>query len=335
MTFLLLALTLLLIRARRLLLLPLVFLVWANLHGGVGLGGLTLIAATLAASLTEPRTLPRWIGVTLLSTAATLINPLGLGMWSFTLSKLTTAEALYIDEWLPPALDRPVSYPFFILVAAWAGALLLRWRAIFRRDDPERHFWVTALLIGAIYAVMGFRSIRHTPLFAVAALPLLLHPHVWPVPRAPAAQGGWQRGLLHLVLIGLVVGGGALGVAATWAQAQNTAWRPLAPPVVTAVQSCRGTLYNTFDMGGALLWFVPERPVFVDSRNDPYPTDLLFRAVIAEQHGTYDELFAQYDVRCALVPTRQKIYAALRADPAWTELYSNDKLAVFARLNSG
>jgi hypothetical protein len=100
---------------------------------------------------------------------------------------------------------------------------------------------------------------------------------------------------------------------------------------VAAVRGCDGRLYNTYDSGGPLIWLVPERPVFVDNRQDPYPADLLFRAVIAEQRGEYRELFQAYDIGCALVPIKQPIYPALRQDPAWQEVYHDDTVAVLRR----
>jgi hypothetical protein len=332
LTLLLLAVALLLIRWRYLFALPPIFLLWANLHGGFGLGGLALVAATFAALLVERRMLLRWVAISFASGAATLANPLGIGLWTFTLSKLATNEVSYIEEWLPPALDRPVSYPFFILVALWAGALIFGWRRIFRRDDPERHFWITLLLLSGIYAFLGFRSIRHTPLFIVAAMPLILHARVWQ-PAESVKHVNWRTGLANLALLGAVALGGIFGVGAIWQRASRTDWRPLSDETIAAVRGCQGNLYNTFDLGGPLLWFVPERPVFVDSRTDPYPPNLLLKAVTAEQHGAYPELFSRYDIRCALVPTRQPIYDALRADQAWIERFSDSKLAVFHRSN--
>ncbi|MFL5802220.1 MAG: hypothetical protein ACJ8CR_10830 [Roseiflexaceae bacterium] len=71
--------------------------------------------------------------------------------------------------------------------------------------------------------------------------------------------------------------------------------------------------------------------MFVDSRNDPYPLDLLFRAVIAEQQGAYRELFQEYHIACALVPLDKPIYPALRRDPEWREVYRDAELAVLYR----
>ena len=121
--------------------------------------------------------------------------------------------------------------------------------------------------------------------------------------------------------------GGALLVSLQWADASD---QPLSAAVVSAVRMCDGTLYNTYDTGGPLIWLAPERPVFVDNRQDPYPADLLFRAVIAEQQGDYRELFAKYQVRCALTPYQQALDQALRRD-GWQEIGHDQQLAVLRR----
>jgi hypothetical protein len=82
---------------------------------------------------------------------------------------------------------------------------------------------------------------------------------------------------------------------------------------------CDGLLYNTYDTGGPLIWLVPERPVFMDNRQDPYPADLLLRALIVEQQGDYCKLFEDYRVRCVLAPYQQPLDQALRRD-GWQEL---------------
>ena len=37
------------------------------------------------------------------------------------------------------------------------------------------------------------------------------------------------------------------------------------------MRACDGPLYNHYDEGGYLIWFAPEKPVFVDNREDPFP----------------------------------------------------------------
>ncbi len=296
---------------------PPLLLLWANLHAGVVFGGVVVAVACAVGVAADRASWRHWALIGLASALATLVNPLGFDLWLYVINSFGDTTRTYLQEWQPPSLDWPLSYPFFILVIAWAAALI-RGRKLWR----GQHDW-TLLLLSLLFVLLGFRSIRHTAFFAVVALPLIMRPfHA----TAPADRRSTTLGGLHLgLLLALAVGGG-LVVQQTWAR--TIARPPLAAGAVAAVRGCDGRLYNTYDSGGPLIWLVPGRPVFVDNRQDPYPADLLFRAVIAEQRGEYRELFQDYNIGCALVPIKQPIYSALRQDPTWQEVYHDDAVAV-------
>jgi hypothetical protein len=300
---------------------PPLLLLWANLHAGVVFGGVVVAAVCAVGLLTDQASWRHWLLVGIASALATLVNPLGFGLWLYVISSFGDTTRMYLQEWQPPRLDWPLSYPFFILVLAWGAALIYA-----RRHWHGRRDW-TLLLLSLLFVLLGFRSIRHTAFFAVVALPLITRAFT---ATAPANRRGVSLGALHLsLLLGLAVGG-ALVVQAVWAQ--TIARSPLTPAAVAAVRACDGRLYNTYDTGGPLIWLAPERPVFVDNRQDPYPAELLFRAVIAEQQGEYRELFQDYGIGCALVPLKQPIYPALRRDSRWQEVYHDMEVAVLRRV---
>jgi hypothetical protein len=335
---------------------PLVFLLWANLHAGVAFGGVVLGIVFLVALAHDAtgwhtdrrdsqkstaaedgqwttadatilhRGLPivllkpfaesaHWLLVLVASGLATLANPLGLGLWSYVLASFGDQTRSYLSEWQPPNLSWPASYPFFVLVGLVVLAVVWSWRTWGGRRD-----WIL-LALALVFGLLGFRSIRHTAFFTIVAVPLLTRPFRDQVPRVLRSIG---QGAGHALIILLLVCSGALLVGCLWAEAPS---QPLSVDIVNAVRMCDGTLYNTYDTGGPLIWLVPERPVFVDNRQDPYPADLLFRAVIAEQQGDYRELFATYQVRCALTPYQQALDQALRRD-GWQELGRDQQLVL-------
>jgi hypothetical protein len=317
---------LLLTRPRLHWLYPPLFLLWANLHAGVAFGGVVLVVAALTAIVTEARggwravacrscASVHWALITLLSGLATVLNPLGFGLWWYILDSFGDTTRTYLSEWQPPNLDWPASYPFFGLVALTLAAVLVCWRSWRGQRD-----W-TLLLLALLFGWLGFRSMRHTAFFAVVAAPLLSRPfREWqPLAKQPGARR-WANGAL---LAGLFCGS-ALIAGRAWAAMPA---QPLSGALVAAVRRCPGTLFNTYDTGGPLIWQVPERAVFVDNRQDPYPADLLFRAALAEQQGAYEELFAHYNVHCALVPAAGPLAQALRRD-SWQALFQDDRLVV-------
>ncbi len=297
---------------------PPLFLLWANIHAGVAFGGVVLFLAFVVALVHDRRQSRHWLAVGVVSGLATLLNPLGPSLWTYVLGSLSDVTRTYLQEWQPPNLSWPSSYPFFVLVAISVVSVL---RA--RRTWSGQRDW-TLLLLALLFAMMGFRSIRHTAFFAVVAAPLIARQFAT-LPLS--TRRATSLGALHLVALAGLACGSLFVVRQTWASVPE---QPLPPGVVTAVRRCEGTLFNTYDTGGPLLWLVPERAVFIDNRQDPYPTELLLQAAVAEQSGEYRDLFAKYQVACALVPSDQPIYKRLRTD-GWEELYFDAKFAVLQR----
>ena len=80
----------------------------------------------------------------------------------------------------------------------------------------------------------------------------------------------------------------AVTVGAAWSLPDRAlGWRPIPSTVSAAVEACPGPLYNRYDEGGFLIWAVPRVPVFVDSRQDPYPQDFIARHLETEAAGDY------------------------------------------------
>jgi hypothetical protein len=150
---------------RYLLLLPLLTLPWANMHGGFTLG-LIIQASFVAAEMWRRK---RWqlpATIFALSVAATAFNPYGFGTyWGYILSALSMHRTS-ISEWSPVWRDSVTFWstlPFAIAVA---------WGMWLRRGRVD--LWHAFLLAFATYS--GFRHIRLVAFmmitYGVFALPL-------------------------------------------------------------------------------------------------------------------------------------------------------------------
>ena len=160
------------------------------------------------------------------------------------------------------------------------------------------------VLVGLLFLVLSTRSIRHS----TSAAPLLTRP--WRTQPGFRPRGRGKQ--LRLALMTLGVASTVVGLGLAWREMANKL--PLGPAIIAGVERCPGPLFNSYDDGGALLWFVPERAVFVDSRQDPYPAELLLQTHDAIAHGTYQALFQKYHIACALVPAGKPLQAALQQD---------------------
>ena len=317
-------LTVMLCLQRREIWLPLVFVAWANLHGAVALG-LVVVAASLVARTWSGRAIPwRFGAIAALCGAATLASPLGWQLWSFIPASMERSRINQLIEWLPPDLT-PLYLPFWMMAAALVGLAIMQVR---RLDARSLQLVAVALLM----LPLAVQARRNVPVFLLVGVPALgtLVASQWPPRIRKSARPENER--LNALLVGIAGIGAALGVALAWAiPAERLGWRPISPAAIAAVRACNGPLYNTYGDGGVLIWFAPERPVFIDNRQDPYPPDLLRQNRQLEMDGVYDPAFDQYGITCAAVPAASVVGQRLKEDAAWIMTHADSLWMVFAR----
>jgi hypothetical protein len=83
-----------------------------------------------------------------------------------------------------------------------------------------------------------------------------------------------------------------------------------------AIKACPERLFNHYNDGGYLVWFVPERRVFIDSRQDPYPAHVVRALIDAEASQDNAPLFSRYGIVCAVVRPGSGAARAIARDHA-------------------
>ena len=114
----------------------------------------------------------------------------------------------------------------------------------------------------------------------------------------------------------------SLAVVATvaWAylnQIPKLRWTPVPAGALAALRQCPDNLYYRYNKGGYLLWFAPDRKVFMDQRQDPFPPALVLEHIEVE-HGRkdYRDVFARHNIHCAYLPTVSPTAAQSHGPPA-------------------
>lgn len=296
--------------------LPPVFLLWANLHAQVVMGGLMLAVVTLAAvfEAVRFRTLEarvratRLMLVLLVSALATLATPLGVRLWAYVLDANGRPGEDRIAEWASafhPTLAAALLWPLLL------GAVIIGLRRHCRLVSWSARVPAYAALAMAPLAAL---AVRNVPFFIAASLPLYLTLLEFDT-GTPIGRVGRARTVLATVATVTAVGVGAAWVAAP----QALGWTPVNDRFADALRACPGNLYNDYNQGAPLVWWVPQIKVFVDNRQDPYPADVIDAGADLDAQS-YPAVFERWQIRCATAAPSDPLAAALRVD-GWRPTY--------------
>jgi hypothetical protein len=325
-TFLCLALTFAILEMRRWLwLLPPLFLVWANCHGGYFLGWVVLGAYSFrSAPVRERRRL--WL-VGAICVLVSGVNPNGFRIFSVLLDYRTSFLQGRLLEWARPSLWPP--QPFCLLLLAAGGLMLWARRQVHLAD------W----LLFAAFTAAALSAQRNIILIALVA------------PVFVAAYWPWSLRLpvwSEFVLLLLLAGGLATGIArGSFFQLRAAEWRyPTGAADFLLANHISQPMFNTYEYGGYLMWRLwPQERVFIDGRalSESVFMDyarILYNHDESDGGKTAAQLLDAYGVQVIVLNSFEystgPIYllAPALADPkqsTWKLVYSDPQALVFLR----
>ncbi len=299
----------------------LVFVLWANAHGGVivGLGVLALYA--VAPPWSDGRW--RW-GLLLAAAMAACVNPYGPSLFLYVWRELGTVHPL--TEWQPVALGEAAHRPFVVLL----GLLLLT--APFGRM-LWREPWRAAVVV--VTAVMALRHQRHTPLLALCASAPLAEQLAGAVARLrqrlPVTLSTKTTMAIAVGLVGLAMLQMTL-LAQRFARdgfriVYEGADYPVGAVRFLRAEDIRGNLALPLDWGGYVLWHAaPNIKVSLDGRfATVYPASVIetnFAFFRADGNPDAARLLDEYPTTLVLAPRGASIPVRRRVD--WRVLYRDE-----------
>lgn len=256
--------------------LPVIMLVWVNLHAGYILG-LIIIAIYVAGSLIEllkekfqktksPNALPPnstlMLSATLgASILATLVNPNGLRILLYPFLSLTSqATQQFIQEWFSPDFHQLIWQPleWFILAIIIAGML------------RKQGISASKILLTLVFVYAALRSMRYVPLFAIVTIPILSEQigsffEIQPDVKKPGRQFNWLIPILMVCSVAVI---SICFVHEVQQQPKSEAEDfPKAAVDWIAENHPEGNIFNSYYWGGYIIWrLYPQYQVYVDGR---------------------------------------------------------------------
>lgn len=332
---------------RSLWLLPVLTVVWANLHGGFFVGWV-LVGAYAAGELPDLafRNLKRYSLALIACVAASVVNPYAYHLHAHIYTYFTESfHVAAIEEFQSLSFHHPAG-PILALL------LMLGTAAAFWHLLRKRYAWVL-LLVG--WSWLALFAARNIPFYAiVAAGPIsaalvemvnslaVSQTALWLASRARSIQrfGGeialieapWR---LHLASIALM----AFVTAICFAPAPPAAFRAQYNPkqfpsgaiqtVLAAAPTARVFTGDTW--GGYLIYhFYPRMRVFVDGRSDFYGPRFRKDCIRIWNAGRdWENQLNKFHVDTVLLPENAPLTGALRESHNWRAVYDDGTATVF------
>jgi len=340
--------------------LPLLLLVWANVHGGYAIAFILILCYLVGETanrllghtgdrILSSSQLVHLAIVAVLCYAVVGINPHTWQMWLYPFRTVGIGVLRdFIQEWQSPDFHQVWQQPFLVLLLLTVVAL---GRAGRRAD-------FTDLLLLVVWTAAALLAGRNIAIFALVAVPILVRYgsvalehqlQTWhEVPRLrrwfaeasqPLASGRVLSALNWLLLLVVILAALAKVSLPLRPAAVDSAVRATMPvDAVSAIRTQRpsGPMFNTYNWGGYLIFTLwPDYPVFVDGRTDLYD-DAFLRTYLSIYTAADDwqAALADYDIRLVILERESVLAKMLRREPGrWAEIHRDDLASVFVRQN--
>jgi len=336
---------------RRLWALPLLMLLWVNVHGGFLVGFVLLGIFLLGAVWTRFRTregrieealrkitagkrMGNLASVGLLSVGASLVNPYGWRLYSHVYSYLLNPFLMdHIDEFQSPNFHGAAQKCFLALLLITVAVLAVRGRelrvsegltvlfAVYTGLYASRNIPVSSILLVMIVAPLAPAVPSARGFFQrMSAVEVGLRGHVWPV-------------VAIVVTLVIAVNGGRLGSNALMDAHFDPKRMPVEAVNYLEKSNVKGPVLSPDYWGGYLIYRLsPRTRVVVDDRHDLYG-EQFFRSYLKMMHGEreWEEFLRAHETGCVLLPRDAALANILVETKGWKSIYSDDLATVFVR----
>lgn len=341
--------------------LPLILLLWANVHGGYAIAFILMVLYAVGETVNiitahqedpvlDRARLQHLLLVMVLCFLAVGVNPHTWRMWLYPFQTVGIGVLRdFIQEWQSPDFHQPIAQPFALMLLLILAAMARTHRSI---------DWTDLALVGG-WALMALFAGRNIAIFALVTTPVLARyaDAAWTSQRwrwnrygAPWLQDILNRlasqkfqpsprlfvlnwALLAVVLLAAALKIGQVISPQTLARVER---ETLPAGAVAFLQSEQppGPLFNSYNWGGYLIYHLwPAYDVYVDGRTDLYDDEFLREYLNTARTGDgWREPLERYGINLVFVEHNSFLANALREEPGWQEAFRDEQASIFRRL---
>lgn len=318
---------------------PATIVLWANLHGGF-LAGLCLVGLYTLGEAISRRAYIKYLGILLISSLATFINPYGVKYWTF-LFKAVSMNRPYVPEWEPLNLfgtfSQVIGFKILAIMTIISFAYLFA--------KKLKHINWTEILILCVTFYMSLKHIRHIIFFVIASASYIYY-YFYPAVRLftfdiigklysafPDKLRKITRYTKDIVVYGFILLIGLLMVNFSPLKLKiDKNQFPTRAVKFIRINHLDGNLLVLFNWGSYALWkLYPHNLIAVDGRYEEVYTDELIGKVVRFHYvgHNWSDLLTAYKTDVVLVPLEYEVYKKILFSDDWKIIYKDNIAAVF------
>lgn len=334
---------------------PVIMLLWANIHPGFVAGffllGIYIIGNALELVLHYSPDLQNLLQrvkslsvVTFISLACSLITPYGINLYSYIYSTLTS-------YWIVNVTQEYLSPNFHHTLAVIVYGLIIVLIVLVSFNKPKKVLDLPQILAILFWLHLSLFSVRNIPLFAVIAIPcfaLILQANIGQInynyfqelsTRLMATEKSLNLHVwpITLILITVVIALNKGYVDKT--QVLNCYFSEKEIPVQALkyfeANPVSGNLFNQDNWGGYIIYAYPQIKVFMDGRLDMYQQEFLdeYQKVVSIS-PEWQHILQKYNVKWILIENNTEFHNLLTNSPEWQTYYKDSLASIFVHKGS-
>lgn len=325
---------------------PALFLLWVNMHGsfiaGISVFFLLFLTKTLNINFPKSVSIEEFkkvisnlklslnksdLVVFLLSVAATLINPYGLGIWQKTSKVVTNNELRWeIQEWLPKPFGMKPCEGFYLVFSVF---LIIKKR--FKISNQK-------LFLYFAFLFQGLMAARHFQLYLLVSMPITFDALYFVYKDIEKIRFGKKRfffSLKFLTFFSIIFFVTRIFLFADSLNGvEKNSFYPVEAVNYLKTNLPEGQIFSLYDWGGYLNWKLPEKKVFVNGFMPLWSREVApegesvnaYREFVDvfKDKVDYDEVFDKYGVEMVLLPVEKEL--------TWIDKFSKMISEYFGRI---
>ena len=318
-------------RSRWIWILPLLTVVWVNLHGGFLLFVVLLALLAFGSVVEGKRDLARRYGLLfVLCSVASVVNPYGIRLPLHVIEVVRSRWMMsLVDEFKAPDFRSESHLAFMVLLFLSLAVLI----PLLRKNRVTDVLWILFL------AYCSLTAVRYVALFAIVCLPIVAVE--WSAflgefrfgrqaldAFAPASVSVQHASIWPVVFVAAL----PLIPGIAWPTDFDPAEFPVAIARSAPTQVLASRLFTTDQWANYLIFRNPEQRVFIDSQHQMYGERILSDA-LGMMMGRRDwrQLLDRYKIDAVLCPRDAALASLLLEDASWTQVTATAQAALFAR----